>query len=171
MDLKEPKLVARGNGTPQETKPSQKIVAKSEETRPPEKAPVQTLKVYKPANRTSELSQDTKVPISKVMRPTQFKPPDREMVKSKASVPPAKSQGQFVQTQRRPAENTRAFPPSVKIVKQPQESKPTVKAAERSTLVERSNLKSAKSLPQVRGTAKPGYLIPQQRVQKSGING
>ena len=171
MDLKELKPVARGNGTPQETKPSQKIVAKSGETRLPENGPVEKLKVYKSANRTSGPSQETKVPNSKVMRPTQSRLPDREIVKSTVSVPLARSQGQFAQTERRPAENTRAFPPSVKTVKQPQESKPTVKAAERSTLVERSNLKSAKSLPQVRGTAKPGYLIPQQRVQKSGING
>jgi len=171
MDLKEPKPITRGNGTPQETRPSEKIVTKSGEARLPEKASAETLKVHKLANRTSEPSRESKTPNSKLIRPAQSRPQDRETAKPQASVPLARSQGQFVTTERKSIEKARTLTPPVRTIKQPVEYKSVERAADRSTVIERSNLKTGESQPRVRETARPGYSTPQRRLPKFGMNG
>jgi hypothetical protein len=156
---------------PREIRPSEKVAANPKEVRLPEKGPIERTKVNKPVDRSSEPSLASKLSNSKLIRPTQSRPQDRETAKPQASVPLVRNQGQFVPPERRSVEKAKESAPPVRTAEQPKQYRPTVRAAERSTPVERDTVKSGESLPQVRETGKPGYLIPQRRAQKSGING
>ena len=168
---KEPKPFVRELETTKEIKSPERVAATSKAIRIPEKKPFERPKVIKPVDRSSEPSRISKLPDSKLIRPREFRPQDRETDKPQTSVPLVRGQGQFVPTERRSVEKAKESAPLVKTAEQPKQYRPTVRAAERSTPVERDTVKSGGSLPQVRGTAKPGYLIPQRRAQESGING
>jgi len=168
---KEPKPFVRELETTKEIRSPERVAATSKAIRIPEKKPFERPKVNKPADRSSEPSLASKLPDSKLIRPTQSRPQDRETDKPQTSVPLVRGQGQFVPTERRSVEKAKESAPPVRTAEQPKQYRPTVRAAERSTPVERDTVKTGGSLPQVRGTAKPGYLIPQRRAQESGING